>query len=77
VGGPIGLVRSGDRIRLDVPARRLDLLVEPAVLEARQAERPRREGPRRGYAWLYERAIQQAHLGADFDFLRHESLRDR
>jgi dihydroxy-acid dehydratase len=76
VGGPIGLARTGDRIRLDAATRRLDLLVEPAVLEARRAERKSPPAPRRGYAVLYGRAIQQANLGADFDFLRHEALRD-
>jgi dihydroxy-acid dehydratase len=76
-GGPLGLVRDGDRIALDAEARRLDLLVEPDELERRRAQaKAARPAARRGYAWLYERAIQQAHLGADFDFLRHEALRD-
>jgi dihydroxy-acid dehydratase len=74
VGGPLGLVRTGDRVRLDVPARRLDLLVEPAELEARRAAWRPPPGPARGYARLYGRHVQQAHLGADFDFLRHEAL---
>lgn len=74
-GGPIGLVLSGDQIRLDASSRRLDLLVEPATLEARRTEASERPRARRGYAALYERAIQQANLGADFDFLRHEALR--
>jgi hypothetical protein len=52
------------------------VLVELHVLEGRRAEAKKRQGARRGYAWLYERAIQQAHLGADFDFLRHEALHD-
>jgi dihydroxy-acid dehydratase len=76
-GGPLGLVRTGDRISLDAERRSLELLVEPGELEARRAAKPpARPGPARGYPWLYERAIQQAHLGADFDFLRHESLRE-
>ncbi|HEY7564169.1 MAG TPA: dihydroxy-acid dehydratase [Acidimicrobiia bacterium] len=37
VGGPLGLVADGDRIRVDVPARRLDVLVDDAVLEQRAA----------------------------------------
>jgi dihydroxy-acid dehydratase len=75
-GGPLGLVQTGDRIALDAEGRSLELLVEPGELEARRArQRPRRPTARRGYEWLYERAIQQAHLGADFDFLRHEALR--
>jgi dihydroxy-acid dehydratase len=75
VGGPLGLVRDGDTIEVDVARRRLELLVEDAELEARRAahqvEKPL---PARGYERLYLRAIQQAHLGADFDFLRHSSL---
>jgi dihydroxy-acid dehydratase len=75
VGGPLGLVRDGDRIALDVERRSLDLLVEPRELEARRARQgPARPQPGRGYAWLYQRSVQQAHLGADFDFLRHEAL---
>ncbi len=73
VGGPLGLVRDGDRIALDADRRRLDLLVSEEELATRRAA-PARAPARRGHAWLYERAIQQAHLGADFDFLRHEGL---
>jgi dihydroxy-acid dehydratase len=76
-GGPLGLVRDGDRIALDVERRTLDLLVSADELAARRAgQRTGRPPAKRGYAWLYERAIQQAHLGCDFDFLRHEALRD-
>ena len=62
------------RIRLDAAKRQLDLLVEPATLEQRKAERQSQPKARRGYALLYEQAIQQANLGADFDFLRHVEL---
>jgi dihydroxy-acid dehydratase len=75
-GGPLGLVRTGDHIRLDAAARRLDLLVEPAEMEARRAGWRPPPCPARGYGWLYHQAVQQAHLGCDFDFLRHEALRD-
>ena len=69
-GGPLAAVRTGDRIRLDVPARRLDLLVDAAEL----AERMRSlaapaAGPARGYARIYDRHVLQADEGADFDFL--------
>jgi dihydroxy-acid dehydratase len=74
VGGPIGLVRTGDRVRLDAAARRLDLLVEPHVLAERRSRWQAPACPPRGYARLYHQAIQQAHLGCDFDFLRHEVL---
>jgi dihydroxy-acid dehydratase len=76
-GGPLGLVRNGDRIRLDAERRSLELLVEEHELAARRAQQqPLRRPAARGYAWLYEQAVQQAHLGADFDFLRHEKLRE-
>jgi dihydroxy-acid dehydratase len=75
-GGPLGLVRDGDRIRLDVELRLLELLVEERELERRRAGQQPRAKALRGYAWLVEQAVQQAHLGADFDFLRHEALRE-
>ncbi len=75
VGGPLGLVRSGDRIELSVDQRRLSLLVDERELERRRAEQPLvAPSSGRGYEWLCRAHIQQAHLGADFDFLRHEAL---
>jgi dihydroxy-acid dehydratase len=74
-GGPLGLARSGDRIALSVEARRLDLLVAPDEIERRRAARPPpAPPPARGYERLYFDAVEQAHLGADFGFLRHESF---
>ncbi|MGE8614775.1 MAG: L-arabinonate dehydratase [Achromobacter veterisilvae] len=74
VGGPLALVRDGDRIALDVPARRLELLVPEAELAARraawQAPPPRFE---RGYGVLYLKHIGQADTGCDFDFLQSET----
>jgi dihydroxy-acid dehydratase len=71
VGGPLALVRTGDLIELDVPARRLDLLVEPAELERRRALRNPAGTPfRRGYRSLYALHVEQADRGCDFDFLR-------
>ena len=74
VGGPLALVRDGDRISLDVPARRLELLVPEAELAARraawQAPPPRFE---RGYGVLYLKHIGQADTGCDFDFLQTET----
>jgi dihydroxy-acid dehydratase len=75
VGGPLGLVRNGDRISLDVPARRIELLVDDADLERRrsaQAGGPPRgaaAAPERGYAALFHRTVLQADEGCDFDFL--------
>jgi len=71
IGGPLGLVRDGDRIRLDVPNRRLDLLVPEDELARRRAAwvQPPLPGGDRGYVALYRRSVTQAHLGCDFDFL--------
>jgi dihydroxy-acid dehydratase len=69
-GGPLAAVRTGDMIRLDVPARRLELLVEQAELDARMAALPpAAPSPPRGYAQLYDRHVSQADDGLDFDFL--------
>ena len=70
-GGPLGLVRSGDRIRLSVKERRIDLLVEEVELKARAAARkPVPMQAERGYAKLYAQEILGADEGCDFAFLR-------
>jgi dihydroxy-acid dehydratase len=70
VGGPLALVHDGDLIRLDVPARRLDLLVPPEDLERRRAEwRPEPSVYERGYGSLHAEHVLQANEGCDFDFL--------
>ena len=70
-GGPLALVRDGDRIRLSVAERRLDLLVDAAELTRRRAGLPRPAAPpARGYAKLYMDHVLQAEHGCDFDFLR-------
>ncbi|MGH3320413.1 MAG: L-arabinonate dehydratase [Streptosporangiaceae bacterium] len=70
VGGPLALVRDGDPISLDVPGRRLDLLVDATELERRRAEwDPRPEPYVRGYGRLFARHVTQADKGCDFDFL--------
>ncbi|BAT58113.1 L-arabonate dehydratase [Variibacter gotjawalensis] len=71
-GGPLGLVRDGDRIRLDSAGRKLDLLVEPAELARRKAEWKPLAQPKRGYGRLYHDHVMQSNEGADFDFLRGE-----
>ena len=71
-GGPLGKVRNGDRIRLSVAERRLDLLVAPEELARRPVAPP--PVPERGYARLYRREILQANHGCDFDFLRKHPL---
>jgi dihydroxy-acid dehydratase len=69
VGGPLALVRTGDRIRLDVPARRLELLVSEDELARRRAAWQPKPLPPRGWERLYLTHVRQAHEGCDFDFL--------
>jgi dihydroxy-acid dehydratase len=74
-GGPLAAVRTGDIIALDVPNRRLDLLVEPQEVAQRLASAaPPAPHYRRGYGWLFAQHILQADKGCDFDFLRSERL---
>jgi dihydroxy-acid dehydratase len=71
VGGPLALVRNGDRVRISVKARRIDLLVAEDELARRRAQwRPPVVPPSRGYAKLYMDHVLQAEQGCDFDFLR-------
>jgi dihydroxy-acid dehydratase len=69
-GGPLALVENGDEIELDVPNRSLTLHVTEEVLAERRARwsNPNKL-PDRGWSRLYVQHVQQAHLGADFDFL--------
>jgi dihydroxy-acid dehydratase len=70
-GGPLALVRNGDRIRLSVKQRRIDLLVDEAELKRRATSiNPPPETPARGYARLYAQEILGADEGCDFGFLR-------
>jgi len=69
-GGPLGLVRTGDWIELDVPRRQLNLLVASDELSHRRSTHANRlRRPERGYARLYHDHILQADRGCDFDFL--------
>jgi dihydroxy-acid dehydratase len=68
-GGPLALVKTGDIIELDVPARRLHLDVSDAELAKRKAAWAPPEAPKRGYYKLYVEHVQQADKGADLDFL--------
>jgi dihydroxy-acid dehydratase len=68
-GGPLALVRDGDIIELDVPARRLHLDVSDVELARRRGEWRPTAVPKRGWYKLYVEHVQQAHLGADLDFL--------
>jgi len=70
-GGPLGLVRTGDRIKLSVKQRRVDLLVDEKELERRRAASKKSvETPARGYARLYAQEILGADQGCDFAFLK-------
>ena len=74
VGGPLALVETGDRIRLDVQQRRLDLLVDEGELaRRREAWQPPERKDERGYRRLYEDNVLQANEGCDFGFLRGRS----
>ncbi|WP_349371814.1 L-arabinonate dehydratase [Salinarimonas sp.] len=70
VGGPLALVRTGDIVTIDVPARAIRMEVSEEELAARRAAweppPPRFE---RGWGWMFSRHIKQAHDGCDFDFL--------
>ena len=69
-GGPLGLVRNGDRIRLSVKERRIALLVDDAELKKRAgAAKARTAAPERGYARLFAEQITGADEGCDFKFL--------
>ena len=70
IGGPLGLVRSGDRIKVSVEERRVDVLITERELEARRSQAVTRPTPPRGYARLYTQSVLGAELGCDFDFLR-------
>jgi dihydroxy-acid dehydratase len=72
IGGPLALVRTGDRITLDVPNRKLELLVAVEELDKRKrvwTAPPPHPGSDRGYTGLFHRTVLQADEGVDFDFL--------
>ena len=70
IGGPISIVETGDRIRLDVDNGVLELLVPDSEIMKRSKSRPKpKENYTRGYAKLYVDHVMQADKGADFDFL--------
>ncbi len=74
IGGTLALVQDGDMIELDVPNRRLHLDVPEEELAQRKAAwQPRQKHTERGYVSMFLDHVQQADLGADFDFLRGSS----
>jgi dihydroxy-acid dehydratase len=71
VGGPLALIKNGDRIKLSVKDRRIDLMVDEKELQKRKAAwQPPVEPATRGYKKLYMDHVLQAEHGCDFDFLR-------
>ena len=71
VGGPLALIETGDVIRLDVPNRKLDVLVSDQELATRkEAWSPPEPRYERGFGWMFAKHIEQADKGCDFDFLR-------
>ena len=76
VGGPLAQVRNGDRIRLSVARRELQLLVSDDELARRMAAHPiTPPTAERGYRKLYLQSVTQADQGVDFDFLRAATMR--
>lgn len=77
-GGVIGLVRTGDRIRISVKNRSLELMLSDKELaERREGSQPIRPEGRRGYDWLYNQQILQAEDGCDFEFLADRNLLEK
>jgi dihydroxy-acid dehydratase len=71
-GGTLGLVRTGDRIKLSVKERRIDLLIDEAELRKRAAAKPASPPvPTRGYSRLYAQEVLGADQGCDFSFLKN------
>ena len=70
VGGPLALVKTGDLITVDVPARTIHLQVSETELATRKAAwTPPARRFERGYGWMFSQHILQADQGCDFDFL--------
>ncbi|WP_353172362.1 L-arabinonate dehydratase [Paracandidimonas soli] len=73
IGGPLALLRTGDLISIDIPARTLNMLVSDEELEKRRAEWKQPEPKfERGYGWMFSKHISQANEGCDFDYLTRD-----
>ena len=73
IGGPLSLVKTGDKIKLSLENKSLDLLVDNKILSERKSSLKVTEHNSeydRGYGWLYKEHILQADKGCDFDFLK-------
>jgi dihydroxy-acid dehydratase len=70
IGGPLALLKTGDIVRLDLPKRRLDMLVDEAEIARRRAAwSPPEPHFQRGWGWMFSKHVTQADKGCDFDFL--------
>ena len=72
-GGPLASVQTGDRIRLSVKEKSIELLVDNEEIARRLTDYRPPALPPRGYRGLYARMVTQAPEGCDFTFLQHES----
>lgn len=75
VGGPLAAVRNGDRIRLSVREKRIDLLVEQEEIARRLKDHQALPVAERGYKALYRQNVTQAPDGCDFEFLMPKAMR--
>jgi dihydroxy-acid dehydratase len=74
IGGPLAIVQNGDKIKLSVSERRLELLISDEAIQDRLARwSPRKSEHLRGFPRLYIDHVLQADQGCDFDFLRPDS----
>lgn len=74
VGGTFAVIRDGDLISLDVANRSLYAhLTDEEITERKKQLQPFDDMAVRGYTWLYQQHVEQAHLGADLDFLKGSS----
>jgi dihydroxy-acid dehydratase len=70
IGGPLALLRTGDIVRVDIPNRSIDMLVDDAELETRRAQwTPPERKFERGFGWMFSQHVRQADEGCDFDYL--------
>lgn len=70
VGGPLALLKTGDIVKIDIPNRTIDMLVDADELARRRAAwTPPAPKFARGYGWMFAQHIRQADEGCDFDYL--------
>ena len=73
VGGPLALLKTGDIVRLDLPNRSLDMLVdEEEIARRRAAWTPPEPRFERGWGYMFSRHVTQADKGCDFDYLERD-----